>query len=85
MIPVNKLQRMKIVSVKDKVYAYLKKNKGNAYRPEEIIKKLKASPTTVRAGLRKLYLEGKIEKKSVAQNCSYYYYKEESKNKNNKK
>ena len=84
MIPIGELKKRKYLTVNQRVYAFLKKHKSNAYRPVEIIKELDASSSTVRASLRKLFLEGKIGRKTLSSNCSYYYYKEVSKNKDNK-
>ncbi len=61
-------------NVQDRVFDFLKKNKRYAYRPTEIIKKLKAGDSGVMSGLRFLLEKKKIGRKRVESKCSYYFY-----------
>lgn len=75
MILIKKLGRLTPITVKEKVYRFLKRNKKYAFRPTELTEKIGALDSTVRDGLLKLHREGKVSKKVVSYHCTYYYYK----------
>ena len=62
--------------MEQKVLVFLKRNKEWAYRPCEIVKKLKSNNNAVSGGLRMLLKKGKVDVERICQNCAYYNYKE---------
>ena len=74
MIEIKKLIGLKNTTVEEKVFQFLKKNKKNAFRPIEIIKKIDCNSPSVRGGLNQLIKKSKISKKRISSNCSYYYF-----------
>jgi len=57
---------------KEKILRFLKRNKGYAWTQKEIVKKVGASPHTVRSSLMSLLKEGLIKRKKMG--VWYYFY-----------
>lgn len=72
---IDKLKGFKKISVKKKVFLFLKKHKNYAYRPLELVNKIEGNENTIRSALRDLSHEEKIIREEVSTNYNFYYYK----------
>ena len=76
MTEVKTVKNLNQKTVKEQVLAFLKRNKTWAYRPSEIVNKTNNNTNAVGDAVRKLLKEGKVDNERVANNCSYYNYRE---------